>query len=193
MLRLQTPSPGRGRGSHRSTAHSRWAVLSGPRGGDIAAKHNVTPRPRFYFVGAPKAGTSALSLFLGQHPQIGMCRLKEPNFHCPDFDLPRAQTDEEYLKLFSLEVKAKILGDASVLYLYSKVAAARIREYASDARILMVLRNPVEAMYSWHSQMVFTANEPIGDFARALEAEEERKAGRKIPSAGNGARCPALL
>ena len=57
----------------------------------------------------------------------------------------------------------------------------------------MVLRNPVEAMYSWHSQMVFTANEPIADFARALEAEEERKAGQKIPSVGNGARCPALL
>ncbi len=45
---------------------------------------NFSSTPKFYLVGAPKAGSSALSNFLAQHPQITMCRIKEPNFHCID-------------------------------------------------------------------------------------------------------------
>lgn len=150
-------------------------------------------RPRFYFVGAPKAGTSALSSLLVQHPEIAMCRIKEPNFHCPDLDLPGPRSEAEYLSLFEVRPQTRVLGDASILYLYSREAAARIRAYAPDARILAVLRDPVEAMHAWHAQMVYTGNEPIADFAEALAAEADRRAGRRLPTSGTAARSPALL
>lgn len=150
-------------------------------------------RPQLFLVGAPKAGTSALSTFLAQHPQIAMCRIKEPNYHCPDLDLPGPATEAEYLALFEPGPQTRILCDASILYLYSREAAERIRCYAPDAAILMLLRNPLEAMLSWHSQMVFTANENFRDFGQALRAEPERKAGRRRPRTGVAARCPELL
>jgi Sulfotransferase domain len=150
-------------------------------------------RPELFLVGAPKAGTSALAVFLAQHPQIAMCRIKEPNFHCPDLDLPGPRGEREYLDLFEPGPETRFLADASVLYLYSREAARRIRAFAPDARIVMVLREPVQAMYAWHGQMVYTGNEPITDFATALEAEEDRKRGRRLPAAGTGRRSPALL
>lgn len=150
-------------------------------------------RPRLFLAGAPKAGTSALGAFLAQHPEVAMSRPKEPNWFCPDFDLPRPRSEAEYLSLFAPDAGTRILADGSVLYLYSTEAARRIAAWADDPRILLVLRDPVEAMAAWHAQMVYTGNEPIADFAEALAAEPDRRAGRRLPAAGTGARCPALL
>ena len=150
-------------------------------------------KPQLYLVGAPKAGSSALSAFLGEHPQINMCRIKEPNFHCRDFDIPSPRTEQEYLGLFDRHKSESLLGDASILYLYSQQAAASIASYAESPKILIILRDPIEAMYAWHSQMVFTANEPLEDFQEALKAETARKNGRLLPSAGTGNTCPQLL
>lgn len=154
---------------------------------------NHPTKAKLYLVGAPKAGSSALANLLAQHPQISMCRIKEPNFHCHDFQLPGPKTEQEYLSLFSITPQTKFMADASILYLYSRSAAAAIAEYAPQAHILMILRNPVEAMYSWHSQMVFTGNEPITDFEKAIDAESERKQGRLIPQIGTTKYCPELL
>jgi hypothetical protein len=150
-------------------------------------------RPLLYLVGATKAGTSALAVFLAQHPEIAMCRIKEPNFYAPDLDLPGPRSEREYLELFEARPGTRLLADASVLYLYSREAAGRIREVAPDARILAVLREPAETMAAWHAQMVYTGNEPLADFAEALDAEAERKQGRRLPPAGAARRSPALL
>jgi hypothetical protein len=150
-------------------------------------------KPRLYLVGAPKAGSSALGHFLAQHPQISLCRIKEPNFHCRDLDMPGPKTEAEYLGLFDPTPETKFLMDGSILSLYSHTAAASIAQYVDNAKILMILRNPVEAMYSWHGQMVFTANEPIQNFAAALDAEADRKQGQRLPSAGVSSCCPQLL
>ena len=153
----------------------------------------MPPRPSVFFAGAPKSGSSALSLFLAQHPEISIARVKEPNFLCPDLDLPRPHSEEEYLDLFEVCAETRVLLDASILYLYSLTAAAEIVRYAPDARILLMLRDPVEAMHSWHGQMVYTANEPLQDFAAALAAEAPRRDGAQLPDYGTSARCPQLL
>lgn len=150
-------------------------------------------KPQVYLVGAPKAGSSALGNFLAQHPQISICRIKEPNFHCRDLDMPGPKTESEYLSLFDRTPATKVLLDGSILSLYSKTAAASIADYVENPKILMILRNPVESMPSWHAQMVFTANEPIPDFAEALAAEAERKQGLRLPEFGASSRCPQLL
>jgi hypothetical protein len=150
-------------------------------------------RPNAYLVGAPKAGSSALGVFLNQHPQISVCQIKEPNFHCRDLDLPGPKTEAEYLSLFNPNSRTKVLLDGSILSLYSMEAAKSIAAYKSDAKIIMILRNPIESVYSWHSQMVFTGNEPILDFEKALAAEAERKKGKLIPDFGTTHNCPSLL
>lgn len=151
------------------------------------------PRPGVFLVGAPKSGSSALANFLAQHPEVSVSKVKETNFLCRDLDLVRPRDEDEYLSLFEVTPRTRALVDASILYMYSESAATAIAEYCPDPRILAVLRDPVEAMASWHGQMTFTANEPLRSFADALAAEPERKEGRRLPRAGTTARCPALL
>lgn len=151
-----------------------------------------TTRPQLYLVGVPKAGTSALGKFLAEHPQICLFEGKESNYHCRDFNLPRPETEQDYLSLFSVTDETKILADATVINFYSQQAATEIANYTPDARIIVVLRNPVEAMYSWHSEMVFSGNEPL-DFEGAIKAEEQRKSGQLLPQTTTIARCPQLL
>ena len=150
-------------------------------------------RPTLFLAGAPKAGTSALANFLAQDDRISVSTVKESNYLCPDLDLPRPRSEQEYLSLFTVSPRTRLLVDASILYLYSKRAAAEIATYSPEARILVVLRNPVDAMYAWHGQMVYTGNEPLARFEDALEAEADRKHGRRLPSHGAASRCPELL
>ncbi len=154
---------------------------------------NRKSRPSFYLVGAPKAGTSALAALLDQHPQLSMCQIKESNFHCHDLDLPKPKSEKEYLSLFEVNSETKILADASILSLYSHQSAQSIAEYVPDPKIVMILRNPVDAMYAWYSQMAFVRNEPLPNFQAALDAESERKQGRLIPTYGSTKFCPQLL
>ena len=150
-------------------------------------------KPSLFLAGAPKCGTSALGSLLAQHPHINMCKVKEPNFFCHDFDVPGCKTESSYLALFSPTAATRYLADGSILYLYSSTSALEIKKYSPDARIVIILRNPVDVMHSWHSQMVFTCNEDIADFGQALAAESERKKGNCIPKSGTGNRCPQLL
>lgn len=122
-----------------------------------------------------------------------MSKVKEPNFFCHDLDLPGCKTESSYLSLFSPTPSTRYLADGSILYLYSCAAALEIKKYAPDARIIVILRNPIEVMHSWHAQMVFTCNEHITDFKEALDAEPKRKKGDCIPNTGTGKRCPQLL
>jgi hypothetical protein len=87
-----------------------------------------------------------------------------------------------YLSLFSKAQDEKRIGETSVWYLYSNSAAAEIKEFAPSASIVIMLRNPVDVLYSLHSQFIYEGNEDLQDFEEALHAEEYRKRGYKIPS-----------
>jgi hypothetical protein len=121
--------------------------------------------------------------YLEQHPQIAMPAPKE--IHCFGKDLrftfPRITT-EEYLSLFRGAPAHKRIGEASVWYLYSAEAAAEIKEFNPSARIIIMLRNPVDMMYSLYWQRRYNGNEDLEDFASALDAEPDRRRGRRIPS-----------
>jgi len=152
-----------------------------------------TIKPTAYLIGAPKAGSSALSAFLDEHPEISLSSVKETNFHCEDFNISKPHNETEYLSLFEMNTQTKVLLDGSILNLYSQKAAQAIYDYCPDAKIIVILRDPVKATYAWHSQMVFTANEPIQDFSKALAAETHRKNGELIPPAGTTHDCPQFL
>lgn len=139
-------------------------------------------KPDFFIVGAPKCGTTAMHHYLRQHPEIFMPERKEPHYFGTDLTAPYFIRDEaKYLALFETSKPAKRAGEASVFYLYSKLAASEIKRFNPAAGIIAMLRNPVDMMYSYHSQRLFSGIEDIEDFEAALAAEPERKEGRRLP------------
>jgi len=139
-------------------------------------------RPDFFIVGAFKAGTTALYEYLRAHPQIFMSVPKEPMYFGADLTPRyRRMSEAEYLALFRAAREDQRAGEASPWYLYSSSAATEIRTFEPGASAIIMLRNPVDVMYSQHSQLVFNQREDLTEFAAALAAEPDRIAGRRIP------------
>jgi hypothetical protein len=139
-------------------------------------------RPNLFLVGAPKCGTTALYRYLADHRDIFMSQVKEPHFFGSDLiNRYGIQDPDEYAKLFAAAGNETWVGEASVWYLLSARAAIEIKEYCPSARIVIMLREPVEMLYSLHAQRVYTANEDITDFRAALNAEDDRVMGNRIP------------
>lgn len=138
--------------------------------------------PNFFIVGAPKCGTTSMYRYLGQHPEIFMPVIKEPHFFGSDLLSSKYIRDEvAYRALFASRRNEPLAGEASVYYLYSRTAAHEIRAFNPAARIIIMLRNPVDMVYSLHSQAVSSGNEDCLNFSEALDAEAERREGRRMP------------
>lgn len=142
-----------------------------------------TKKPEFFCVGAAKSGTSALQHFLRQHPDIFMPELKEIHHFAPDLLSANDPwlDEQKYLSLFIEAKKNQVIGETSVFYLLSETSAQLINKTYPHASIIIMIRNPLEVMYSLHSQLVYNGEENILDFEKALLAEEERKAGMNLP------------
>jgi len=109
--------------------------------------------PNFIIVGAPKSGTTSLYEYLKDVPGVYMSPLKEPNyFNTPKIFLgPRVVRifdKSVYLKLFEDVTNEKAIGEASTGYLRDPRSPKLIYEQIPDARIIMILRNPVERTFS---------------------------------------------
>lgn len=141
-------------------------------------------KPNFFLVGAPRCATTAMCQYLDQHPAIYISKPKEPNFFDGDLlslkPLHRSYTLSEYLDLFKAG-EGLLCGEGTVWYMLSKTAAREIYQFNPDAKILIMLRNPVDFLYSLHSHLVFYGYEDIQDFESALLAEPDRRQGKRIP------------
>jgi len=107
------------------------------------AAPNLFP-PNLFIVGAMKAGTTALHGHLDRHPDIFMSDPKEPGFFADP--APDADARAAYLALFSAGAGQSWRGEASTRYTKTQDAAGvagRIAEYAPEARILYMVRDPV--------------------------------------------------
>ena len=144
------------------------------------------PWPNFLLIGACKAGTTSLYHYLGQHPQVFVSPVKEPKFfayleHVLDVAGPGDQTasrrvvtrDDDYQRLFDGVSGELAIGEGTCMYLYSESAPRRIAERLPDAKLIAILRHPVERAYSAYLHQVRARRERLG-FAEALAAEEER-------------------
>jgi hypothetical protein len=154
--------------------------------------NNMTPRPNFVIGGSPKCGTSSMHHYLAQHPDVYMSRgVKEPGFFCPEMKmnvLRGTSREEEYLALFREAGGVRRIGEATVWYMYSTEAARRINEWDPKSKAILMVRNPVDAAYSLHGQLLWSCTEDIVDFEEAVEAEADRRAGKRI-----GPLCTAPL
>src|SRR3954453_3663754 len=121
------------------------------------------PLPQFLLIGAPKAGTTALHVALAAHPDVFMSSPKEPKYFLTD-DGRRpvarggpgdAQTvrqqvwrREDYERLFDAAPAGAQRGESTTLYLQDRAAHRRIAAALPDARLVAVLRDPVDRAHS---------------------------------------------
>ncbi len=139
--------------------------------------------PNFFVIGAPKAGTTSLCEYLKGHPQIFFSSVKEPHFFDTDMSKSFKLSRTTYLSLFS-GAKPDVhqaVGEGSTGYLFSTVAVSNILQFNTEAKFIVMLRNPLELAPAWHSEMFFEGIEEVSDFEEAWNLEPERRMGRKIP------------
>jgi hypothetical protein len=144
--------------------------------------------PDFFIVGAPKCGTTSLASYLRTHPGIFMSAVKEPNYFC--FDAPglRDMYDrpDMYGRLFARARPAQLCGEASTAYLFSNEAVPAILAANPAAKIIVMVRNPLDMVVSHHGQKFYTLEENEPDFERAWRLSPARAKGEKV-----GPRCRA--
>ena len=139
-------------------------------------------KPNLFIVGAPKCGTTFLYHYLKKHSDIYFPEFKEPHFFGSDLIRRNGAYNlslDEYYNLFKTD--KKIIGEASTFYIFSKNAAKEIYDFNPKAKIIIMLRDFVDLVYSLHSQFVFSGDEVIEDFNKALDLENDRLNGINIP------------
>lgn len=140
--------------------------------------------PNVYVVGAGKAGTTALYYYFEKHPEVFVPSVKELNFMAldgqptfPDRGSVRVNErsiwkEEDYLSLFADWDDEKIACDCSPSYLYYPKAAEEIARRRPDAKIVILLRQPVLRAYSSYLHCKKSGSEDSESFEKALENEE---------------------
>lgn len=140
--------------------------------------------PNFFIVGAMKAGTTSLYEYLRRHPQVFLPGLKEPHFFSdcipPPHIRPEVACDyhccgnrDDYLRLYSGAQEFAAIGDASPSYLWDKDAPERIHGVCPQAKIIVLLRDPVLRAHSQYLMNRLSGAESL-PFPEALRRDQAR-------------------
>ncbi len=146
-------------------------------------------KPNFFIAGAPKCGTSAIHQYLDDRTDVFMSDPKEPAFWSKkEFggllrrrSIPLSCVDD-YLHLFEkATTDHTIVGEASTLYLAAKSAVPEIIQFNPNSKFLVMLRNPVDFVVSFHRQKTFDMQENVNNFETAWQLQEKRRNGKSLP------------
>jgi hypothetical protein len=139
--------------------------------------------PSYVIVGAQKGGTSALYEYLVRHPLVGRSTNEEIQY----FSLNYARGTNWYRGHFPTRARAALVrrrygrelitGESSPYYLFHPHALERLRELLPDAKLIVVLRNPVDRAYSQYNHSRQMGCEPLETFEAGLAAEPDRLEG----------------
>ena len=135
----------------------------------------------FFIVGAPKAGTTSLYHYLNEHSEIEMSSQKEPDFFSDQslqkkklyYDKNRIDTLEKYNSLFERE-DVILRGDSSVSYLFYEDVPHKIITYNPDAKIIIMLRNPIDRAFS-HYLMDYSLGLISESFETIIQKQSKHK------------------
>ncbi len=141
--------------------------------------------PNFLVIGAGKSGTTALYEYLNSHPEVFMSPIKETNFFALEGEqLVNPEDDPDQMKHYPWSVTQysdyqdlfkpatePAIGEVSPMYLYSEKAAQNIKKRLPDAKIIVILRQPVERLYSRYLHLAREDRRPTNDFSDALDKE----------------------
>ncbi len=163
--------------------------MNNPLGSGRRQSAKLRHPPDFLIIGAARSGTSALATYLDQHPQLCFTRPKETHFFAfAHTDVRFAGPGDDFLinqcsvtqpqAFDSLAGKckdARICGEGSVSTLYyHDVSIPNIQSYAPGAKLIALLRHPVERAFSSFQYMRSRGLEPLTDFQQALDLEDHR-------------------
>src|SRR5712692_9972003 len=134
----------------------------------------VRPLPDFLIIGAQKAGTTALYSYLRRHPRVIGPSWKEVSF----FDRHYARGAGWYRGNFpnALRARRALVCEASPSYLFHPLAPERVAALVPRARLIVLLRDPVDRALSHYHHEVALGREEL-PFEDALAREEERTRG----------------
>jgi hypothetical protein len=135
------------------------------------ATAGLRPLPDFLILGAQKAGTTALYAYLRWHPEITGPSFKEVSF----FDRHYAKGERWYRAHMPVR-RRSLVGEASPSYLFHPLAPERVARLLPDARLIALLRNPVDRAFSHYQHEVALGRERLS-FEAAVDREEERMQG----------------
>jgi len=128
--------------------------------------------PNFFIVGAPRSGTTSLYSFLKEIPEIFMSPVKEPQYFAPNFPkndgLKPILDKKKYLKLFAGVKNEIAIGEASTSYLWDPKTPGIIHSVIPNARIIVMLRDPVERAFSHYLIHIFAEIENLS-FKQAIK------------------------
>jgi Sulfotransferase family len=151
--------------------------------------------PDVFVIGAPKAGSTAVHAALATHPALFMSDPKEPKYFLCDDAPPPAQRGpgdahsrkewiwrrDDYEALFDDAPAGALLGESTPFYLWDPAAHVRLAAAVPHARLIAVVRDPVDRAYSNWTHLWSDGYEPEADFVRATELEVDRIAQRWAP------------
>ena len=133
-----------------------------------SATAGLRPLPDFLILGAQKAGTTALYAYLRWHPEITGPSFKEVSF----FDRHYAKGERWYRAHMPVR-RRSLVGEASPSYLFHPLAPERVAGMLPGARLIALVRNPVDRAFSHYQHEVALGREPLS-FEDAVDREDER-------------------
>jgi Sulfotransferase domain len=139
--------------------------------------------PDYLIVGAQKSGTTSLWEYLNEHPNVEPACIKEMNY----FDANYQRGIAWYRSHFPLQSEQSLpapggqptlTGESCANYMFHPLAPQRAAETVPDAKIIFLLRNPVDRAFS-HYQLKLRRRQEMLSFEEAIDAEPERLAGEE--------------
>jgi len=141
--------------------------------------------PDFLLAGSAKCGTTTIIQYLQRQNSEFLPELKEPSYlsfgnektHYTDarFNSKVIWKTDEYISLFQKATDSQIIGDASTSYLYTAEKtihniSSLYKEKASDLKVIVVLRNPIDRAFSHYTHLIRNGIENL-EFSEAITAE----------------------
>ena len=144
--------------------------------------------PDYLLIGAHRAGSTSLWAYLNEHPCVavnfprlqgvkGVRYFDQNYFRGTDWYLSHFPTVAYRDFLRRRHGCEPVAGDASSYYLFHPAAAQRAAAVVPDAKVIVLLRNPVSRAYSHWQRERRDGTEPLARFDQAVAAEPERLAG----------------
>lgn len=119
-------------------------TTTSPAGSARPSAETTAPFPNFFIIGAMRSGTTALARYVGAHPDVYVAPEKEVHF----FDRFYDRGLDWYRSRFAGAGAERAIGEATQTYMYLPEVLPRLAEAAPDARLIAILRNPVDRAYS---------------------------------------------
>jgi hypothetical protein len=140
-----------------------------------------------FLVGNQKSGSTALAKYLDQHDDVCVSSPKATNYFSNLFVKSyRLNEYSKYKASFKI-IESRYFCDASDCYHADKKAIEDIYRYNSDAKIVVVVRNPFSMLNSLHQHLVWAGYEDINNVNEAWHQYVIREGGKNIPRD-----CPSL-